>query len=81
VVARDFLQGITRVTWKELRFNHENLKGPGGARVNDPSTNDSFPIHPTGPDGLLFEGPTYRYTFVSPLLDSPDPMAIAQRTP
>jgi serine/threonine-protein kinase len=49
--------------------------------VNDPSTNDSFPIHPTGPDGLLFEGPAYRYTFVSPLLDSPDPMAIARRTP
>jgi len=49
--------------------------------VNEPSTNDSFPIHPTGPDGLLFEGPTFRYTFVSPLLDSPDPMAIAQRTP
>ncbi|MFY0528739.1 serine/threonine protein kinase [Archangium gephyra] len=49
--------------------------------MNEPSTNDSFPIHPTGPDGLLFEGPAYRYTFVSPLLDSPDPMAIAQRAP
>ncbi len=49
--------------------------------MKDPSTNDSFPIHPTGPDGLLFEGPAYRYTFVSPLLDAPDPMAIARRTP
>ena len=49
--------------------------------MKDPSTNDSFPIHATGPDGLLFEGPAYRYTFVSPLLDAPDPMAIARRTP
>jgi serine/threonine-protein kinase len=49
--------------------------------VKGPSSNDSFPIHPTGPDGLLFEGPEYRYTFVSPLLDAPEPMAIARRTP
>ncbi|MBM7115403.1 protein kinase domain-containing protein [Archangium primigenium] len=49
--------------------------------MNEPSSNDSFPIHPTGPDGLLFEGPAYRYTFVSPLLDVPEPMAIARRTP
>jgi serine/threonine-protein kinase len=49
--------------------------------VNEPSTNDSFPIHPTGPDGLLFEGPAYRYTFVAPLVDAPDPMAIARRSP
>jgi serine/threonine protein kinase len=48
--------------------------------VKDPSTSDSFPIHPTGPDGLLFEGPEYRYTFVSPLVDAPDPMVIARRT-
>jgi hypothetical protein len=38
-----------------------------GTLVNDPSANDSFPIHPTGPDGLLFEGPAYHYTFVAPL--------------
>jgi serine/threonine-protein kinase len=49
--------------------------------VKDPSSSDSFPIRPSGPDGLLFEGPEYRYTFVSPLLDAPDPMAIARRTP
>jgi eukaryotic-like serine/threonine-protein kinase len=48
--------------------------------MNDPSSNDSFPIRPTGPDGLLFEGPEYRYTFVAPLLDAHDPMAIARRT-
>ena len=49
--------------------------------MNEPSTNDIFPIHPTGPDGLLFEGPVYRYTFVAPLVDAPDPMAIARRSP
>ena len=49
--------------------------------MKGPSSNDSFPIHPTGPDGLLFAGAEYRYTFVSPLLDAPDPMAIARRTP
>ncbi|HYO53852.1 serine/threonine-protein kinase [Archangium sp.] len=48
--------------------------------MKSPSSNDSFPIRPTGPNGLLFEGPEYRYTFVSPLLDAPDPMAIARRT-
>ena len=47
--------------------------------MKDPSTNDSFPIHPTGPDGLLFEGPVYRYTLVSPLVDEHDPMVIARR--
>ncbi len=48
--------------------------------MNEPSTNDNFPIHPTGPDGLLFEGPKYCYTFVAPLADAHDPMAIAQHT-
>ncbi|WP_257455610.1 serine/threonine protein kinase [Archangium lipolyticum] len=46
--------------------------------MKDPS--NSFPIHPAGPDGLLFEGPTYRYTFVAPLADAPEPMVIARRT-
>ncbi|MFE8599818.1 serine/threonine-protein kinase [Archangium violaceum] len=49
--------------------------------MNEPSTNDNFPIRPTGPDGLLFEGSAYRYTFVAPLVDAPDPMAIARRSP
>ena len=48
--------------------------------MKDPSSSDSFPIRPTGPDGLLFEGPEYRYTFVAPLADAHDPMAIARRT-
>ena len=48
--------------------------------MKDPSSSDSFPIRPSGPDGLLFEGPEYRYTFVAPLADAHDPMAIARRT-
>ncbi|MGZ3459460.1 MAG: serine/threonine protein kinase [Archangium sp.] len=48
--------------------------------MKDPSITDNFPIHPSGPDGLLFEGPEYRYTFVAPLADAHDPMAIARRT-
>ena len=48
--------------------------------MKGPSISDNFPIHPTGPDGLLFEGPEYRYTFVAPLADAHDPMAIARRT-
>ncbi len=48
------------------------------------SSNDDFPIRPTGPDGLLFEGSEYRYTYVAPLLDEHEdysPMVIAQRIP
>ncbi|MFE8597331.1 serine/threonine protein kinase [Archangium violaceum] len=48
--------------------------------MKDPSSSDSFPIRPSGPDGLLFKGPEYRYTFVAPLADAHDPMAIARRT-
>ncbi|WPB80945.1 serine/threonine-protein kinase [Archangium violaceum] len=48
--------------------------------MKNPSSSDSFPIRPTGPDGLLFEGPECRYTFVAPLADAHDPMAIARRT-
>ena len=48
--------------------------------MNEQSSSDSFPIRPSGPDGLLFEGPEYRYTFVAPLADAHDPMAIARRT-
>ncbi|MGZ3457263.1 MAG: serine/threonine-protein kinase [Archangium sp.] len=48
--------------------------------MKDPSTTDNFPIRPSGPDGLLFEGSEYRYTFVAPLADAHDPIAIARRT-
>ncbi|HYO58523.1 serine/threonine-protein kinase [Archangium sp.] len=48
--------------------------------MKDPSSSNSFPIRPSDPDGLLFEGPEYRYTFVAPLADAHDPMAIARRT-
>jgi eukaryotic-like serine/threonine-protein kinase len=45
------------------------------------SSNDSFPVRPTGPKGFLFDGPEYRYTLVSPLLDVQDPLAVVHRTP
>ncbi|HEX5750592.1 MAG TPA: serine/threonine-protein kinase [Archangium sp.] len=48
--------------------------------MNEQPGSGSFPIRPSGPDGLLFEGPEYRYTFVAPLADAHDPMAIARRT-
>ncbi|QRN94044.1 serine/threonine protein kinase [Archangium violaceum] len=48
--------------------------------MKGPARNDSFPIRPMGPDGLLFEGPEYRYTLVAPLRDGNDPLAIAWRT-
>ncbi len=44
-------------------------------------SSDFFPIRPTGPRGLLFEGREYRYTLVSPLLDAHDPLAVVRRTP
>ncbi|WP_257458455.1 serine/threonine-protein kinase [Archangium lipolyticum] len=48
--------------------------------MKGPARNDSFPIQPMGPGGLLFEGPEYRYTFFAPLRDGHDPLAIAWRT-
>jgi eukaryotic-like serine/threonine-protein kinase len=45
------------------------------------STEDTFPIRPTGPNGFLFDGPEYRYTLVAPLLDAQEPLAVVQRTP
>lgn len=42
------------------------------------SSQGVLPLRPTDPHGHLFDGPRYRYTFVSPLLDD---MAVARRAP
>ncbi|ATB30755.1 serine/threonine-protein kinase [Melittangium boletus] len=52
--------------------------------MTGPSRDNPLPLlRPQGPDGLLFEGPEYRYTYVSTLLDDHEesnPLVIARRT-
>jgi serine/threonine protein kinase len=48
-----------------------------------PSSSSEFLIRPSGPDGLLFTGDTYRYEFILPLLEHEDyePTVVAWRKP
>src|SRR6218665_2985240 len=62
----------------------EPRTGVRGHPVTGPSRDNPIPLlRPQGPDGLLFEGPEYRYTYVSTLLDDHEesnPLVIARRT-